>query len=115
MSPIEPAKPASRMLFKMAAPSDAGRGLPPINAIERGERTRSSRYVDIRCARGTRWSRYDAAQTVQRPHHILACDDAGQPTAVLDDRHAPDAVIDHQLQHALQSGVRTDRDELPGH
>jgi hypothetical protein len=50
----------------------------------------------------------------QGPHHVFAGDDTRKPLIAIDHRHAADPVIDHQLEHPRQPGIRSDIDEFRG-
>ena len=40
-----------------------------------------------------------AGAALQRPHYVLAGDDARKPLTIIDHRHTADAVINHELKH----------------
>lgn len=42
----------------------------------------------------------------QRPDNVLTGDHAHEPAAGVDDRQALEVILFHQVQHALQSGLR---------
>ena len=53
-----------------------------------------------------------AGTALQGAHHVLARDDARKPLIAIDHRHAADAMVDHQLKHPGQPGIRPDIDEF---
>jgi hypothetical protein len=53
-----------------------------------------------------------AGTALNGAHHVLAGDDAHKPLIAIDNRHAADAMVDHQLKHPGQPGIRPDIDEF---
>ena len=51
----------------------------------------------------------------KRLENVLAGDNAGQPVVAVDHGNAPDAVLDHELEHPRQFGVGANVDEFRGH
>src|SRR6266702_5238713 len=56
-----------------------------------------------------------AGIALQGAHHVFAGNDPHKPLIAIDDRHAADTMVDHQLKHPGQPGVHADIDVFRSH